>query len=171
MPKLIVTTADGNEITHELEEPSITIGRLPDNMLQIEDPSVSSHHAQLTLTGGDYQLTDLNSTNGTRVNGQAFREWQLQNGDHVRFGKVEAFYSSEIPAAPRPLPEPVETAAVSAPAETSHRPSGFANASPFQTKKKKKDPLATGIIAFTILAILTFCGAVAMILSLQPPAL
>lgn len=169
MPKLLVTTADGTEVTHELEEPLITIGRLPDNMLQIDDGSVSSHHAQLTLTGGDYHLKDLNSTNGTRVNGQTFGEWQLQNGDHVRFGKVEAVYQSEIPAEPRPLP--TETAEASAPAASSQRPADFANASPFKTKKKKKDPLAAAIIGFAILAILAFCGAVAMILSLQPPAL
>ena len=168
MPKLIVTTADGNDVTHELEEPLITIGRLPDNMLQIDDSSVSSHHGQLTLTGGDYHLQDLNSTNGTRVNGQTVGEWQLQNGDHVRFGKVETVYSSEIPAEPRPLPQ--EAAAPAAPATSSQRPADFANASPFQTKKKKKDPLAAGIIAFAILAILVFCGAVAMIMGLQPPA-
>jgi pSer/pThr/pTyr-binding forkhead associated (FHA) protein len=169
MPKLIVTTADGIDVTHELEEPLITIGRLPDNMLQIDDPSVSSHHAQLTLTGGDYLLKDLNSTNGTRVNGQAFDEGQLQDGDHVRFGKMDAVYSSEIPAETRPLP--LETIAPSAPAVTSQLPTDFANASPFKTKNKKKDPFALGILAFAILAILAFCGAVAMIMSLQPPAL
>lgn len=167
MPKLTISTSDGNNITHDLEEELITVGRLPDNMIQIDDPSVSSHHAQLTLAGGDYHLKDLNSTNGTRVNGQTTGEAQLQDGDHVRFGKVEAVYHSEIPAEPRPLPK--ESVAAAPPAESSHRPADFANASPFKSKKKKTDPLAAGIIAFAILAILVFCGAVAMILSLQPP--
>lgn len=167
MPKLIVAMPDGNEIAHDLNDPLITIGRVPDNMLQIDDPSVSSHHAQLTLTGGDYHLKDLNSTNGTRVNNQQVEEWQLQDGDHIRFGKVDTTYQSEIPAEPRPLPQQTEVAVT--PAAASHRPTDFANASPFKTQKKKKDPMAAGIMAFAILAILVFLGAVAMILSLQPP--
>jgi predicted component of type VI protein secretion system len=171
MPQLIVTMPDGNEVTHDLTDEVITIGRIEDNMIQIEDGSVSSHHAQLTLSGGDYHLKDLGSTNGTRLNGEAFEEGMLQDGDHVRFGHVESRYASEIAAQPRAsqeLPQQMEAAVL--PAAESHRPASFANASPFQTKKKKKDPLALGVMIFAIVALLVFCAAVAMIMSLQPPA-
>ena len=166
MPKLQITSQDGSEITHELGEDQITIGRLADNMIQIDDPSVSSHHAQLTLTGGDYHLKDLNSTNGTRVNGSTVAEAQLHDGDHVRFGKIETRYESEIPS-DAPMPE--EAGHVVKPAESSRRPADFTNASPFKTKKKKKDPAGKAVMAFAIVAILVFIGAVAKIMTLQPP--
>ncbi|MEA3188024.1 MAG: hypothetical protein QOD99_1854, partial [Chthoniobacter sp.] len=104
MPKLIVSMTDGTEVTHELSNDQITLGRIPDNAIQIEDASVSSHHAELTLTGGDYHLRDLNSTNGTRVNGKAIQEAQLADGDRVQFGKVESTYASEIASENRPMP-------------------------------------------------------------------
>jgi predicted component of type VI protein secretion system len=167
MPKLHVILPEGPEAVHELTEEIVTIGRLPDNVVQIEDPSVSSHHAQLTLIGSDYHLKDLNSTNGTRVNGKNFVEWQLEDGDEVRFGKVEARYHSEVPASPRPLPA-TEEPAVAMAAESSHRPADFANASPFKTKKKKRDPAGAAIIAFTLFSMLVFAWAVFNILTLQP---
>lgn len=167
MPKLVVSLPDGAQASHDLIDDMITIGRTSDNTLQIEDPSVSSHHAHLTLVGGDYHLKDLNSTNGTRVNGQTFSEWQLQDGDKIRFGKVEAVYASEIPANARPLPE-TEAHSVT-PAESSQRPSDFANASPFKTKRKEKDPIGSAIMAFAVFALLAFAAAMGMILTLQPP--
>ena len=171
MPKIIVTMPDGNEVTRDLTESTITVGRVDDNMIQIEDPSVSSHHAQFRLSGGDYFLQDLGSTNGTRVNDEPFQEGMLRDGDRVRFGKIDAVYTSEIPAeprsAPQPLPQQAEVAA--APASESHRPASFANAAPFKTKQKKKDPLALGVMIFAIVALLVFLVSVALILMLQPP--
>lgn len=167
MPKLQVFLPEGNEVTHDLAEEVVTIGRVPDNVIQIEDPSVSSRHAQISLLNGNYHLKDLDSTNGTRVNGKNFVEWQLEDGDKIRFGKVECVYMSEIASTRQPLPEADEPAIVVA--ETSQRPSDFANASPFKTKKKKRDPVGKAIIGFAVLAMLVFGAAVASILSLQPP--
>ena len=70
MRKLQIILPDGTESTHELTEDVVTLGRLSDNTIRIDDASVSSHHAQFTLAGGEYRLKDLNSTNGTRVNGE-----------------------------------------------------------------------------------------------------
>jgi pSer/pThr/pTyr-binding forkhead associated (FHA) protein len=69
MPKLILTTEAQGKVAYEFAERSITIGRAPDNMIVIDDPSVSNRHAQLDLTGKTYCLKDLDSTNGTKVNG------------------------------------------------------------------------------------------------------
>src|ERR1700722_15677832 len=98
MPKLQLTLPDGSDLTHELIEDVVTVGRLPDNTIQIDDASVSSHHAQLTLQDGDYILQDLGSTNGTRFNGQSVRpeeEHKMQDADKIRFGSIEVFYLSE----------------------------------------------------------------------------
>ena len=65
------------------------------------------------------------------------------------------------------MPEEAEPAAVVA--SSSARPADFSNASPFQTKKKQKDPMSVAILAFGIVAILAFVGATLMILGLKSP--
>jgi pSer/pThr/pTyr-binding forkhead associated (FHA) protein len=167
MSKIIVTLPDGTTVSHELTEDVVTIGRLSDNVIQIDDISVSSHHAEITTTGGHHVLTDLNSTNGTRVNDHSFSAGPLRDGDRVRFGKIETRYHSEHPDDARPLPEQESVAA--AVAESSARPEDFENASPFKTKTKKKDPIAKGIFIFAAVAVLAFIGAVVLIFQLQPP--
>jgi pSer/pThr/pTyr-binding forkhead associated (FHA) protein len=173
MPKLIVSLPDSGNVSHDLTETVITIGRVSDNVLQIEDISVSSRHAQLTLTdGGDYILRDIGSTNGTELNGKEIareEDHKLQDGDKVTFGKVETHYVSENPAEARPLPAAEEVSAVVA--SSSKRPADFANASPFQKKKKKKDTVGTALLIFAVVAILSFGGVIAFIYNLQPPTL
>jgi pSer/pThr/pTyr-binding forkhead associated (FHA) protein len=171
MPKILVSLPDGISVTHDLNESTITLGRISENTLQIEDVSVSSRHAQLTLgDNGDYVLQDLGSTNGTWVNSKEAHEGQdhlLQDGDKLRFGNIDASYVSENPADARPMPESEGVAVVAA--SSSKRPADFANASPFQTRKKKRDPIGIAIIAFAIVALLAFGGAVAYSLTLKSP--
>ena len=96
MPKLKVMMPESGEVTHDLVDELITLGRVSDNMIQVEDGSVSSRHAQLALAGnGNYQLQDLGSTNGTQVNGAPVTDVVLRHGDRVRFGQIEAAYYSE----------------------------------------------------------------------------
>jgi pSer/pThr/pTyr-binding forkhead associated (FHA) protein len=167
MPKLHVVFPGGQELTHELSEDVVTIGRLPDNIIQINDASVSSHHAQLSLAGTDYYLTDLNSTNGTRVNGEQVKETTLRAGDRIQFGKIEATYAADLAGGGRPLPE--QEVVQAKPAETSHRPADFANASPFKQKRAKKNPVGAAIFALAVISILAFAGAMFAVLTLQPP--
>src|SRR6267378_2839439 len=79
MPKLILTTQAQGKVAYEFAERLITIGRAPDNMIVIDDPSVSNRHAQLELTGEIYRLKDLDSTNGTKVNGVPITETALRS--------------------------------------------------------------------------------------------
>src|SRR5438876_9623571 len=74
MPKLVISG-----IAHDLVEDLVMIGRGPDNTIIINDPSVSTRHAQLQLAGETYQLKDLDSTNGTRVNGIQVMETTLRS--------------------------------------------------------------------------------------------
>ena len=167
MPKLIVSLPNSADITHELTENVITIGREPDNTLQIDDPSVSGYHARISSVGTRFELKDLGSTNGTRVNGDSFDKWELTNGDKIRFGNIFVNYVDEVKGATLPMPE-AATASLK-PAESSHRPSNFSNASPFNTKKIKKDPLNLVVRAVMILAFLAFIASVACIFLIQPP--
>ena len=167
MPKLTLSLPDGTDQSHELTDDVITIGRIEENNLQISDPSVSSYHAQLTAKGGEYELEDLNSTNGTRVNGETLKgSILLKIGDRVRFGKIEAYFGDEREEV-RPLPR--QEAVSVTPAAKSHRPTDFANASPFKTKGKKKDPVGNAILGFSIFSIVVFAAAVTMIFMLQAP--
>src|SRR5436190_20756905 len=98
MPNLLVTLPDGSEVTHELAEEIITLGRVEDNMIQIDDASVSSHHAELSLRGDEYILKDIGSTNGTRVNGapaEPDAEIVLKPGDRITFGNIPVRYRTE----------------------------------------------------------------------------
>ncbi len=167
MPKLNIALPDGTTASHDLTDDTITLGRVADNMIQIDDASVSSHHAELVRDGDDYILRDLDSTNGTRLNGSAHTEGKLKEGDQIVFGNIGAIYETEDPADAQPMPE--ETVAAVKPAAQSIRPSNFTNASPFQTKKKKKDPAAVGILAFAVVAIIAFAAAAAAVMSLKSP--
>lgn len=173
MPHLIVSLPDRGDVTHDLAERLITIGRNSENAVHIEDISVSSRHAQLTRDeSGDYILRDLGSTNGTELNArelEANTDHKLQDGDKMVFGKIAVSYTSENPAEARPLPETEKVAAVVA--AKSMRPADFFNASPFQTKRTKKDPAGVGIIVLAVLAVLAFGYAVSLIFAIQPPAL
>ena len=92
MPKLIISG-----VTYELVEQVITVGRAPDNTIHLDDPSVSGRHAELRAAGKAYQLRDLGSTNGTRVNGSPTGEIILHSGDRIRFGAVDARFEGDMP--------------------------------------------------------------------------
>jgi hypothetical protein len=64
----------------------LTIGRAPDNQVVLDDQRVSRHHARLQARRGMLVLTDLDSANGSRVNGVAVQEVALGAGDRIEFG-------------------------------------------------------------------------------------
>src|SRR3954466_14562079 len=66
-------------VTHVLKDDTITIGRMKGNTIVIADDSVSLLHAKITRVNGRFHLKDLNSTNGTLVNGQSISEAPLRN--------------------------------------------------------------------------------------------
>lgn len=65
-----------------------TIGRLAESDIVINDPNVSRRHAELHSVGDDYELVDLGSTNGSKVNGQRVGRQALSDGDQVTFGAI-----------------------------------------------------------------------------------
>jgi len=73
----------------------ITIGRLPDNLLQIDNLAVSGHHAKIYWDGEHYTLEDNGSLNGTYVNNQRVTKHKLKNGDTVLVGKHSVEFKDE----------------------------------------------------------------------------
>lgn len=95
MPKMIVSI-DGVVIKEvQLTKDRTTLGRRPYNDIVIDNLAVSGEHAVMQMSGMDVFLEDLNSTNGTYVNGKAIKKQQLQSGDTVEIGKYKIKFVHE----------------------------------------------------------------------------
>jgi pSer/pThr/pTyr-binding forkhead associated (FHA) protein len=98
MAKLVLLSTGMTGRTHELKVDKTTIGRVEDNTFQIAEPSVSSHHCEILLKGSDVVVRDLNSTNGTFINGEKVSESALKPGQVLRLGQIEMRLETEAPA-------------------------------------------------------------------------
>ena len=85
-PRLLVLSGPLKDSTIPLAEGEITIGRELSNAVAVTDPSVSRKHFLLRWEDGKFQLRDLDSRNGTLVNGTAAQERWLQHGDEIAAG-------------------------------------------------------------------------------------
>lgn len=86
----------------------VTIGRLPDNAVIIDNPAVSGHHARVYLEGNQVVLEDLRSTNGTFVNGRPITRQALQHGDELLVGKHQLVFDRTSVEAPPMTTTPME---------------------------------------------------------------
>ena len=99
MPKMIVSI-DGVVIKEvQLTKDRTSLGRRPYNDIVIDNLAVSGEHAVLQTSGHEVYLEDLNSTNGTYVNGKAIKKQLLQNSDTVEIGKYKIKYVNEVAGA------------------------------------------------------------------------
>src|SRR5205085_4821058 len=98
MPKMIVSI-DGVVIKEvQLTKDRTTLGRRPYNDIVIDNLAVSGEHAVLAMSGNEVYLEDLNSTNGTYINGKAVKKQLLANNDTVEIGKYKIKFIHEQPA-------------------------------------------------------------------------
>jgi hypothetical protein len=131
MGKLVVSL-DGVVIKEvQITKDKTTLGRRPYNDIVIDNLAVSGEHAVLQMTGSEVFIEDLNSTNGTYINGKAVKKQLLSHNDTVEIGKYKIKYlledgtEYERTAVLRPGVPPV-----SAPAPLG-TPSSFAQTAPF----------------------------------------
>lgn len=90
MARLVILSEGFTGKAHELAMEKTTIGRVDDNTFPIPEGSVSSHHCEVLLRGTDVIIHDLNSTNGTFINGQQVSgEAPLKPGQILRLGQIE----------------------------------------------------------------------------------
>ena len=106
MPKMIVSI-DGVVIKEvQLTKDRTALGRRPYNDIVIDNLAISGEHALFQMAGKQVYLEDLNSTNGSYVNGKAVKKQLLQNGDTVEVGKYQIRFvetvTSDVPAARAP---------------------------------------------------------------------
>jgi pSer/pThr/pTyr-binding forkhead associated (FHA) protein len=91
---------DKGRVFRDLPTP-VTIGREEGNLLRLNDERVSRVHAQVQFANGEVILTDLESTNGTRVNGNVIQIRRLRPGDRVGVGRSMLLFGSEAEIAAR----------------------------------------------------------------------
>ena len=83
----LILSLDGQVMAeYNMNKERYTIGRLPDNDIRIDNPAVSGHHSLIINILNDSFLEDLNSTNGTYVNGKLIKKHALQHGDVITAG-------------------------------------------------------------------------------------
>ena len=92
MARLILSLNGQMMAEYNMSKERYTIGRLPDNDVRIDNPTVSGHHSLIINILNDSFLEDLNSTNGTYVNGKLIKKHALQHGDVVTVGKHQLRY-------------------------------------------------------------------------------
>ena len=174
MAKLVILTQGLSGRAHELNVDRTTIGRVEDNMFQIAETSVSSHHCEVLLRGSDVVIKDLNSTNGTFINDQPVTdESVLKPGQTLRLGTVElkletggaasapANAASDAPAAKTPPKNTIITPrGVSlSELEGGGRPPGFDTSKEFSKKRNQAGIyfwIAAGVVVVVIVALLLY---------------
>lgn len=163
MPDLVGVSIDYKDKKFELDDDDITIGRTDINVITLNNSSISGTHCVLKKSGASYLLTDLESTNGTRVNGQPITEVLLQDRDVIHFGALEFVYTDrqgdEVDTEALHTLEMPKVEVSTAPIK---RPETFSSVSPFGAPQKKNKKswhvliTVIGVLALVCVALLFY---------------
>jgi signal transduction histidine kinase len=99
VPSLFVIRGNDQGSRFELGEGTTSLGRDASNDIQLHDTEVSRRHAQIYAAGDVYTVSDLNSSNGTFVNGRPIDAHRLESGDHLQVGRTLMLFT-QPPGAP-----------------------------------------------------------------------
>ncbi|HET6643562.1 MAG TPA: DUF3662 and FHA domain-containing protein [Gaiellaceae bacterium] len=89
-PEPATVTVNGR--AYDLTKPSVVIGRSKDCDIRVSDPNISRQHAEIRQEGSTYWIVDLDSTNGTSVNGRALKRAKLDDEDRITLGSTELVF-------------------------------------------------------------------------------
>jgi predicted component of type VI protein secretion system len=96
MARLILSIDDQVMAEYNMTKERYTIGRLADNDIRIDNPTVSGHHSLIINILNDSFLEDLSSTNGTYVNGRLIKKHALQHGDVITIGRHQLRFIDSV---------------------------------------------------------------------------
>ena len=105
MPKLLLKFEAAVIKEIKLDKPAFTVGRKPDNDIVIDHPTVSGHHCKIYSAGGSWFVEDLNSTNGTSVNGKRVLKAGLRANDAGMLVKYSLIFSDDAAPAAESAPK------------------------------------------------------------------
>jgi hypothetical protein len=91
----VALTVDGKR--YEVEKRRLVLGRSRECDIQLADPNVSRRHAELRQEGTTYWIVDLDSTNGTVINGRRLKRAKLQDGDTITLGATDIMFERILP--------------------------------------------------------------------------
>ncbi len=132
------------------------IGRNSANDVVIDDPTVSSQHCYIAIRGARAVIHDLNSTNGTSVNGKRITELEIESGHRITVGAVEfEFVAGDEKTGPELQPAD-KTAILSNTLSTVMIPKSFSSVSPLGTKRRESR--GTWILLIVLLGMLALAG-------------
>ena len=95
MAFLKVTSGNLKGTKFQVDRDEVVIGRAPENVVHLDDPSVSGRHCVIRRDGRRFTLTDLRSTNGTRLNDVKVQSYRLSAKDLVTVGSVEMLFDGD----------------------------------------------------------------------------
>ncbi len=93
--EVVTLTVAGS--THEITQPRVVLGRSRGCDVPVPDVNVSRRHAELRQEGATYWIVDLDSTNGTAVNGKQVGRERLRDGDRITLGSTEIVFGRSLP--------------------------------------------------------------------------
>ena len=111
-PRLLALSGPLKDSTIPLAEGEVTIGRDASNGIAVIDPSVSRKHCAFLGRDGKFQVRDLDSRNGTLVNGLVVQEQWLQHGDEIAAGDSSFLFLLEEEDVPAPAAWNLRTGSV-----------------------------------------------------------
>ena len=167
MAKLVLLSPGMTGRTQDLKAEKTTIGRLEDNTFTILEASISSHHCEVLLRGNDVVVKDLNSTNGTFINGDRITESVLKPGQILRLGQVEIRLETETPPAAKKLDQTMvmQRGVSLTELETGARGGGFGSTGTgFSKKDNKVNKIVIGacvVLGVVIVGLLVYVFAIA----------
>lgn len=146
--RLTVYFPEDSPTTHEFVGSKLTVGRLGDNEVQLDEGSVSSHHAEIEAGEAGAVLRDLDSTNGTFLNGEQITGGvPLHEGDEIYFGGVRTVFMAAAPERTAAVAAPVAAAPeLAVAAAGTGLPANFVYMSPLPKPVQARDSL--GLVAW-----------------------
>lgn len=161
MAVLIGMSGDVKGKSFPIDGDKLTIGRNSDNVISINNATVSGHHAEIAREGDRYVLRDLGSTNGTRVNAHEVKETNLRPKDLVQVGSVEFLFNSENMSFEDAQAVFTKTEVLVSEGPTA-RPESFNNISPFGARRRENQTMwgtiivVLGVVALAVVAFLFY---------------
>jgi len=122
MARLVVNPDTTQAWEIPLNPGATTLGRGGDSAVLIDHPSVSSEHCQIVVTPAGVELRDLNSSNGTFVDGTRVASTRLNHGQAIRLGEVALRFEEEVPVPPDLVPRIPDAAEAGCPAHPGAEP-------------------------------------------------
>jgi pSer/pThr/pTyr-binding forkhead associated (FHA) protein len=92
-----VVTLTANGRSHPVNTRRVVLGRARECDIRIVDGNVSRRHAELVQEGATYWLVDLESTNGTSLNGAPVQRAKLSDGDRITIGSTDVVFGRSLP--------------------------------------------------------------------------